>query len=106
MIISFTSIKGSALISIFGAFCRRSFLIILESFLEKEAFTLFEGLLEKIKNDTIKLLLNLNIVVSSEEERFNKSNQNENSRKFSKVGRNDKCPCGSGKKFKFCHGNI
>jgi preprotein translocase subunit SecA len=21
-----------------------------------------------------------------------------------KVGRNDPCPCGSGKKFKFCHG--
>ena len=25
---------------------------------------------------------------------------------FKKVGRNDKCPCGSGKKFKNCHGNI
>jgi preprotein translocase subunit SecA len=23
---------------------------------------------------------------------------------FDKVGRNDACPCGSGKKFKFCHG--
>ena len=23
-----------------------------------------------------------------------------------KIGRNDKCPCGSGKKFKHCHGNI
>ena len=23
-----------------------------------------------------------------------------------KVGRNKKCPCGSGKKFKHCHGNI
>ena len=23
-----------------------------------------------------------------------------------KVGRNEKCPCGSGKKFKHCHGNI
>lgn len=23
---------------------------------------------------------------------------------FSKVGRNDFCPCGSGKKFKNCHG--
>ena len=73
---------------------------------KKEAFTLFEGLLEKIKNDTIKLLLNLNIVVSGEEERLNKSKQNENSREFSKVGRNEKCPCGSGKKFKFCHGNV
>ena len=25
---------------------------------------------------------------------------------FKKVGRNEKCPCGSGKKFKHCHGNI
>jgi preprotein translocase subunit SecA len=23
---------------------------------------------------------------------------------FDRVGRNDPCPCGSGKKFKFCHG--
>jgi preprotein translocase subunit SecA len=23
-----------------------------------------------------------------------------------KVGRNDPCPCGSGKKYKFCHGRI
>ena len=32
---------------------------------QKEAFVLFEGLLAKIKNDVIKLLLNLNIMVSS-----------------------------------------
>jgi preprotein translocase subunit SecA len=23
---------------------------------------------------------------------------------FANVGRNEACPCGSGKKFKFCHG--
>jgi preprotein translocase subunit SecA len=23
-----------------------------------------------------------------------------------KVGRNDPCPCGSGKKFKLCHGKL
>ena len=33
---------------------------------KKEAFILFEGLLSKIKNDVIKLLLNLNIIVSSD----------------------------------------
>ena len=36
---------------------------------KKEAFVLFESLLVKIKNDVIKLLLNLNIVVSSEEDK-------------------------------------
>jgi len=35
---------------------------------KKEAFVLFEGLLAKIKNDLIKFLLNLNIVISKEEE--------------------------------------
>ena len=34
---------------------------------KKEAFILFEGLLLKIKNDLIKFLLNLNIVISNEE---------------------------------------
>ena len=38
---------------------------------KKEAFVLFEGLLTKIKNDVIKLLLNLNIIVSSEENKEN-----------------------------------
>ena len=65
---------------------------------KKEAFVLFEGLLNKIKNDVIKLLLNLNIVTSTKEEK-EESN-------FKKVGRNEKCPCGSGKKFKHCHGNV
>ena len=71
---------------------------------KKEAFNLFEGLLNKIKNDIIKFLLNLNIVVSNDtpekEKLLDKSSENK------KVGRNDKCPCGSGKKFKHCHGNI
>ena len=70
---------------------------------KKEAFILFEGLLLKIKNDVIKLLLNLNIVVSSKEE--NRKNE-ESKQGFEKVGRNEKCPCGSGKKFKHCHGNV
>ena len=71
---------------------------------KKEAFTLFEGLLEKIKNDVIKFLLNLNIVVSNEEKREVK--QREISTDNKKVGRNEKCPCGSGKKYKHCCGSI
>ena len=72
---------------------------------KKEAFVLFEGLLSKIKNDLIKLLLNLNILVSSGEEN-QKIKKDSEEIDFKKVGRNDKCPCGSGKKFKYCHGNI
>ena len=74
---------------------------------KKEAFVLFEKLLSKIKIDLIKLLLNLNIIVSSDENSQTKNdNKDEERKEFKKVGRNDKCPCGSGKKFKFCHGTV
>ena len=72
---------------------------------KKEAFVLFEGLLSKIKNDLIKFLLNLNIVVSAEEKIKEKDKVIER-KSDKKVGRNEKCPCGSGKKFKNCHGSI
>jgi preprotein translocase subunit SecA len=70
---------------------------------KKEAFILFESLLEKIKVDIIKFLLNLNIVLSKEDN--DQKNAKENIKldsKSKKIGRNDKCPCGSGKKFKHC----
>tara|TARA_B100001063_G_scaffold11147_1_gene8678 strand:+ start:7526 stop:10090 length:2565 start_codon:yes stop_codon:yes gene_type:complete len=73
---------------------------------KKEAFVLFEGLLLKIKNDLIKFLLNLNIVVSSEETKKEDQEIKIEEKSEKKVGRNEKCPCGSGKKFKHCHGNI
>ena len=71
---------------------------------KKEAFILFESLLEKIKNDIIKFLLNLNIVVSNEEQK--KEQPQKIAPENKKIGRNEKCPCGSGKKFKHCHGSI
>ena len=71
---------------------------------KKEAFMLFEGLLEKIKNDIIKFLINLNIVISSEKQ--NEKKQTEEITENKKIGRNEKCPCGSGKKYKHCCGSI
>ena len=73
---------------------------------KKEAFVLFEGLLSKIKNDVIKLLLNLNIVVSPDEKTMDNEKEKEEENKIKKIGRNEKCPCGSGKKFKHFHGNL
>ena len=73
---------------------------------KKEAFVLFEGLLSKIKNDVIKFLLNLNIVVSPDEKTMDNEKEKEEENNFRKTGRNEKCPCGSGKKFKHCHGNL
>ena len=59
---------------------------------KKEAFALFEGLLEKIKSDVVKFLLNLNIVVSNEKEQ-KKIEKEVNIRDEKKIGRNEKCPC-------------
>ena len=73
---------------------------------KKEAFVLFEGLLVKIKSDLIKFLLNLNIVISNNEDRKENKKIIPENKPEKKVGRNEKCPCGSGKKFKHCHGNI
>jgi preprotein translocase subunit SecA len=73
---------------------------------KKEAFVLFEGLLIKIKNDLIKFLFNLSIIVSDEEQKKDEGQFKTENKIEKKVGRNEKCPCGSGKKFKHCHGNI
>ncbi|MEC7136251.1 MAG: preprotein translocase subunit SecA [Pseudomonadota bacterium] len=73
---------------------------------KKEAFVLFEVLLNKIKNDVVKLLLNLNIVVAPNDRKDDQLNESKTIEEFKKVGRNEKCPCGSGKKFKYCHGNV
>ena len=50
---------------------------------KKEAFVLFEELLAKIKNDLIKFLLNLNIVVSDKEE----NNEKTEEKKLNKKGK-------------------
>ncbi len=74
---------------------------------KKEAFTLFENLLSKLKYDLITILFNLKLIENSQEE-----TSNENlSKKFDelstkKIGRNEPCPCKSGKKYKHCHGAL
>jgi len=76
---------------------------------KKESFMLFEGLLEKIKTDVIKFLLNLNIVVSQEKKVTNKTQSKipENCllkiMKNQKIQRNEKCEA-TGKKYKNCCG--
>jgi len=74
---------------------------------KKEAFTLFENLLSKLKYDLITILFNLKLIENSQEEQ---SNENL-SKKFDelstkKIGRNEPCPCKSGKKYKHCHGAL
>ena len=69
---------------------------------KKESFTLFEKLLEKIRQDTILLLINLKI--ENTNKKIKQEKKNEVNRK--KIGRNELCYCGSKKKFKHCCGSL
>ena len=97
---------------------------------KKEAFSLFTMMLDNLKFDVIKLLSSVEIQTEEdanavEEQRraeqikkMNLMHENPNGstenqsgeqtfkRHEKKVGRNDPCPCGSGKKYKSCHGSL
>ncbi len=75
---------------------------------KKEAFSLFENLLNKLKNDLITILFNLKIVEKNEEEKDAEKKIDEKFNQLSskKIGRNEPCPCNSGKKYKHCHGSL
>ncbi len=70
---------------------------------KKESFSLFENLLFKLKSDLITVLLNLQVVEKKEETEKENNNKNFYSKK---IGRNELCPCNSGKKYKHCHGSL
>jgi len=70
---------------------------------KKEAYSLFENLLFKLKSDLVTVLLNLEVVQEKQEPIENNAN---NDISFKKIGRNEPCPCNSGKKYKHCHGSL
>lgn len=77
-----------------------------------EGFDMFNELIRNIKEDTVRFIYNINTsnipkrekiaepVITNHEEGVRKPVVN----KEEKVGRNDPCPCGSGKKYKKCCG--
>ncbi|MBJ6951080.1 preprotein translocase subunit SecA [Vibrio cholerae] len=99
---------------------------------KRESFELFEDLLESLKSDVITVLSKVRVqqqeeVVRMEAQRraqaeeaarhaqaqhasADDAEQDESNqpmvRDERKVGRNEPCPCGSGKKYKQCHGQI
>ena len=73
---------------------------------KKEAFDLFSNLLDKLKLDHVKILMNLK-VYNEPTEKINQRTLKENFKNLNKkTSRNDPCPCGSGKKFKKCCGAL
>ncbi len=73
---------------------------------KKEAFDLFSNLLEKLKLDHVKILMNLK-VFNEPTEKVNQSLSKERLKELGKkMSRNEPCHCGSGKKFKKCCGAL
>ena len=78
---------------------------------KSEGYELFEQLLMKIDAQTTTYLLKAEIRQNTERKQVEKgvANDGKESKKqtpkrVKKVGRNDPCPCGSGRKYKMCHG--
>ena len=77
-----------------------------------EGFDLFDSMLQKIDKDVSIFLIKAEIRQNIERKEVSKkkiTNESEEGTKqkpkrVKKVGRNDPCPCGSGLKFKHCHG--
>jgi len=79
---------------------------------KNEGYVLFDELLSKIDAQTTTYLLKAEVRQNSERKKVAEGVANENKEKtkkaspkrVSKIGRNEQCPCGSGKKYKQCCG--
>lgn len=82
---------------------------------QMEGSAMFEEMIQGIKLDTVKFLYHIQIQKPVERERVAEETSASHGgdegdtkkkpvRNDNKVGRNDNCPCGSGKKYKNCHG--
>ena len=77
-----------------------------------QGYDMFEEMTESIREETVKALMHVRIEQKVEREQVAKetgTNKDDSAnapvqRKTEKVGRNDPCPCGSGKKYKYCCG--
>ena len=82
---------------------------------KSEAFNLFQEMLENIRNQVTTIILNIELsskIPERKEENMTLIKEStDNNKKINtpiiskKIGRNETCPCGSGKKYKNCHGN-
>ena len=75
---------------------------------KNEAFGLFEDLIYNMKIDVTKIFSRMRFRENIEKDKDNSINKNQEQNFVGKkkISRNSPCPCGSGKKYKYCHGNI
>jgi len=69
---------------------------------KKESFDYFDEMLSNQNERVLKTLFGIELISENKKEN---NNQQQTKRIITKkIGRNDICPCGSGKKYKMCHG--
>lgn len=83
-----------------------------------QSFNLFSKMLDNLKDQVVSILCRIQVRLKSPEEaaaeqkaieeRNEEMKMREKAKKYAgmHIGRNDPCPCGSGKKFKVCHGRF
>jgi preprotein translocase subunit SecA len=75
---------------------------------------MFQRLLDNIQHDVVHTLFRVQPVIAqqpvrtrlTEEAVTNRDGAAQGGTKKRKIGVNDPCPCGSGKKYKHCHGRV
>ncbi len=103
---------------------------------KKEAFQMFEAMLDRIKHEVVSVICRVQVRAESDVEAVEQQRRSSTQVKYQhadanamgeevadaaagdesqhtpftrqgrKVGRNEPCPCGSGKKYKHCHGKL
>ncbi|MDK1010377.1 MAG: preprotein translocase subunit SecA [Actinomycetota bacterium] len=81
---------------------------------QREGFTFFEDLVHSTKADSIRYMFHVEVARRQEQSKTQNfvtssakgdgTTQRQVRREGEKIGRNDPCPCGGGKKYKRCHG--
>ena len=76
---------------------------------KSEAFTLFDNLLQRLRGQVTKFIAFVQVIDPQQETNDSAIEANNNSSglkpaTWGRVSRNQPCPCGSGKKYKYCHG--
>ena len=72
---------------------------------KRESFNYFDEMLSNQNQRVLKTLFGIELVNQNQNNDKVKKSHQPNRIITKKIGRNDACPCGSGKKYKVCHGS-
>tara|TARA_Y100001970_G_scaffold269704_1_gene362601 strand:+ start:15 stop:2558 length:2544 start_codon:yes stop_codon:yes gene_type:complete len=72
---------------------------------KRESFNYFDEMLSNQNEKVLKTLFGIELINEKKESKVPNKIKQPNRIIAKKIGRNDPCPCGSGKKYKICHGS-